>query len=240
MKSQSQQQTFLEHLVELRKRLLWSFLAVSVTTIIALIFSKKLFYLLQIPMLKALSDKAGFIATAPFEPYMIYFKIALLTGFFAATPVLFYQFWKFVSPALTSSEKKLIIPFTLTSVLLFTGGALFGYFVIFPPTFVYINRIFDNTVIEFMPKMSEYFSVAVMLLLTFGISFELPLVIFALGKLGLIDYAFIKKNRRYVIVILFILAAILTPDSTGVLQCLLALPLWILYELGGLSLLIFR
>ncbi|MDO8518764.1 MAG: twin-arginine translocase subunit TatC, partial [Deltaproteobacteria bacterium] len=128
----------------------------------------------------------------------------------------------------------------LASALLFTGGALFGYFVVFPAGFYYMNIVLEGTSIKLLPAMGNYFGMAATLLLAFGVTFELPLFIFILGKLGVIKYQHIKKNRRYVIVFLFVLAALLTPGPDVLSQCLMAVPLWILYELGGLTLLMIK
>lgn len=225
-----------DHLTELRSRIFKSLIAVLLASVIGLLYSREIFKILQVPMIKALPAGSFFIATSPFESYRTYFKIALMAGLFIASPVVFYQLWQFVTPALQSKEKKYILPFALISAFLFTGGALFGYFLVFPTGFYFVTHILDGTGIHLMPKMSDYLNVAITLLLAFGICFELPLVIFLLGKLGVIDYSFVKKNRRYVIVVLFIAAALLTPGPDIFSQCLLAFPLWILFELGGLSL----
>lgn len=232
--------SFMGHLVELRTRIVRSLLAVVAGAVVSLIFCKKLYSLLQEPMLNVLPEGSFFIATAPFESYKVYFKISLLGGIFLASPIIFYQFWAFIAPGLKKKERKYILPFALASALLFTGGALFGYFIVFPTGFYYVNLILEGTAIHLLPKMSDYLSVAVTMLLAFGVTFELPLVILLAGKMGLIDYNFIKKNRRYVIVSLFVLAAVLTPGPDVLSQCLMALPLWILYEFGGLTLLLMK
>ncbi len=226
-----------DHLAELRSRVLKCVAAILAGSIIGLIYCREIFTILQIPMVKALPPGSFFITTSPFESYSAYFKIAFLAGLFIASPVVFYQFWKFINPALKQKEKQAALPFALISALLFTGGALFGYFLVFPTGFHFVNQVLEGTGIRLMPKMSDYLSVALALLLAFGFCFELPLVIFLLGRLGIIDYPFIKKYRRYVIVVLFIVAAVLTPGPDVFSQCLLAIPLWILFELGGLSLL---
>lgn len=232
--------TFLSHLVELRSRLVRSILAVLVGAAVGLFYCKELFLILQAPMLQALPEGSFFIATTPFESYKTYFKIALIAGLLLATPIIFYQFWAFISPALEKKEKKYLLPAAFLSAILFTGGGLFGYFVVFPAGFYYVNLIMEGTAIQLLPRMSDYLSVAMTLLLAFGVTFELPLVIMIAGKLGFIDYSFIKKYRRYVVVSLFILAAVLTPGPDVLSQCLLALPLWVLFELGGLTLLMMK
>lgn len=228
--------SLLEHLAELRGVVLKSTVATLVAAIVGLVFAKKIYAWLQIPMQQALPSDAYFIATSPFEATIIYFKVALISGVFLASPVIFYQIWAFISPALSPKEKKTLIPCAAVSALLFTGGALFGYFVIFPSGFHYVNAVMQNTAITLLPRMADYFGVATTLLLVFGLSFELPVFIFLLGKMGLLHYHQIKQYRRYVLVLVFIVAAMLTPGPDVLFQSLLALPLWLLYELGGLTL----
>ncbi len=234
------QQVFLEHLKELRTRLFRSVLVLVFFAIVGLVFCKQIYHFLQIPMLKVLPPGSSFIVTGPFESYMAYFKVSLLAGLFMASPFIFYQIWSFVAPGLKQQEKKFVLPFSIMSAILFVSGSLFGYFVVFPAGFYYVNLILDDTAIKMMPQMSDYLSVASTMLIAFGVTFELPLFIFLLGKIGLLDYKTIKAYRRYVIVVLFIVAAVLTPGPDILSQCLLAIPLWVLYELGGLSLLFFK
>lgn len=229
--------TFLDHLTELRQRLFKVIIAVAIGAVVGLFYAKEFFHALQIPMLQALPAGSSFIATSPFESYVTYFKVALLSGLLMATPMIFYQFFGFIMPALTAREKKWVIPFSVALGLLFTAGALFGYFVVFPTGFYYVNLLLTDTAIKFLPRMEDYFSVAITMLLAFGITFELPLFIFVLGMMGLLDYSHISKFRRHVIVGIFILAAVLTPGPDVLSQVLLALPLYALYELGGLTLL---
>ncbi|MBI4411664.1 MAG: twin-arginine translocase subunit TatC [Deltaproteobacteria bacterium] len=240
MTNNTPQDTLIGHLTELRKRVVRSLLAIGLGAVVGLVFCKQLYRILQVPMLKALPEGSFFIATTPFESYITYFKVSLLAGLFVASPFVFYQLWRFVAPGLEPREKKYLLPASFVSALLFTGGALFGYFVVFPAGFYYVSLVMNDTAIRLLPKMSDYLGLSVMMLLAFGITFELPLFIFIAGKLGLIDYGFIKRNRRYVIVALFVLAAILTPGPDVLSQLLLALPLWALFEVGGLTLLMIR
>lgn len=232
----STSKSIIEHISELRTRLLRSLIAVGITSTICLVFAKEIFNFLQKPMLDVLPENHHFIATTPFESYVVYFKVALLCGILSSTPILFYHIWKFITPALSAKEKKLILPASIMSGLLFSGGALFGYFIVFPTGFYYVNLILADTSIQLLPKMSDYLNIVSMMLISFGVMFELPLFIFLLGKLGLLSYSHLKSIRRYVIVALFVIAAILTPGPDVLLQCMLAFPLWILFELGGLTL----
>jgi sec-independent protein translocase protein TatC len=223
-----EKQTFIEHLEELRKRLIISLIAVGIGFVISYIFSKEIFHLLMIPLIKALPAGASMIFTSLPEAFFTYLKVALLAGIFVASPVVLYQIWLFVAPALYSHEKRYAIPFVIFSTFLFIGGASFGYFVVFPFGFKFFMS-FATDFIQPAPKLKEYLSFCSMLLLTFGLVFELPLFIFFLAKLGVVDARMLSRNRRYVILGIFIIAAILTPPDV-VTQLMMAGPLLVLYE----------
>lgn len=224
--------TFFEHLEELRKVLFKCFIALIGGAGLCLAFSPKLFHWIQQPLQKVLPEGAHFIVTTPFEAYWTYFKISLIFGFFVATPFIFYFFWSFIQPGLSPKEKRGIIPIALISSLLFVGGALFGYFVVFPTGFQFAVKILSGTDIHFYPKMSEYLSLALRLLIAFGIIFELPLFLFLLGRLGLVSAPVLRKARKYIIVGIFLLAGILTPGPDILSQLLMAVPLFLLFEIG--------
>jgi sec-independent protein translocase protein TatC len=225
---EEKKQTFIEHLEELRKRLIISLIAVVVGFAICYIFSKEIFQLLMIPLQKALPPDASMIFTSLPEAFFTYLKVALLAGIFLASPVVLYQIWLFVAPALYSHEKRYVIPFVILSTLLFIGGAAFGYFIVFPFGFKFFIS-FATDLIKPMPKLKEYLSFCSLLLLTFGMVFELPLFILFLTKLGVVDAKTLSRNRRYVILGIFIVAAILTPPDV-VTQLMMAGPLLVLYE----------
>lgn len=225
-----EKQTFIEHLEELRKRLIISLIAVGIGFGICYIFSKEIFQLLMIPLQKALPKGATMIFTTPAEAFFTYFKVALLAGIFAASPVILYQIWLFVAPALYSHEKKYVIPFVISSTLLFIGGAAFGYFIVFPFGFKFLMS-FATDLIQPAPRLKESLSFCSMLLFAFGLTFELPLLILFLSKVGVVNARMLARNRRYAIVAIFIVAAILTPPDV-VSQLMMAIPLLILYEAG--------
>jgi len=145
--------------------------------------------------------------------------------------VIFSQIWRFVAPGLYSHEKRVLIPFSLLSTCCFIGGAAFGYFVVFPPAFKFLVG-YNNEFLTSLPAVSEYFSLATRLLLAFGVIFEMPIFMVFLAKTGLIDVAFLNRNRKYAILIDFIVAAILTPTPDVVNQMMMAVPLMILYEIS--------
>lgn len=148
-----------------------------------------------------------------------------------ASPVLFWQIWRFVAPGLYQHEKRVLLPFTVVSVLCFLVGAAFGYYVVFPPAFRFLVG-YSSDFLTPLPAVTEYFSLSIRLLIAFGLVFELPVFMVLLARLGLFDASFLRKNRRYAILIAFIVAAILTPTPDVVNQCLMAIPLIILYEIS--------
>jgi sec-independent protein translocase protein TatC len=225
-----EKQTFIEHLEELRKRLIISLIAVGIGFCISYLFSKEIFQFLTIPLVKALPPGSTMIYTRLPEAFFTYLKVAFLTGIFVASPVILYQAWLFVAPALYSHEKRYAIPFVIFSTLLFFGGAAFGYFIVFRYGFQFFMG-FATDFIKPAPTLKEYLSFCSILLLTFGLVFELPLFILFLAKLGVVDARMLSRNRRYVIVGIFVVAAIFTPPDV-VTQVMMAAPLLILYEVS--------
>jgi len=224
---------FTEHLSELRDRLIRSAIAVGVGFCIAYFFKEKLFEILTAPLVKAIGDDKNtqMIFTGLPEAFFTYMKVSLIAGIVAATPVLFYEFWMFVSPGLYRKEKKYFLPIVLLSVFFFIIGSSFGYFIVFPYGFKFFLE-FSTDSIHAMLSMKEYLSFASTLLLAFGFIFELPLVLAFMAKMGLVTVPFLQKNRKYAILIIFIVAAVLTPGPDVISQLMMAGPLMILYEIG--------
>lgn len=225
----------IQHLGELRRCLIHSVIALLIGTALTLYYAKELFAILIQPLEASLPQGSHFIATTPFESYLVYFKTSLLAGALLTAPYVFYQAWRFISPGLYKNERKAIVWLAFFSALFFVGGALFGYFVVFPTGFKFIVEIFKDTPILFMPKMEDYFSFSSKFLLAFGLTFELPLIILMLSRMGLIDYSHIHRFRKYAILLIFVSAGILTPGPDILSQILMAAPLLVLYELGGLA-----
>lgn len=224
--------TFVEHLEEFRKRLIISLAAVAVGFGIAWTFSEQLLKFLLHPLLPLLPSFHGeLIYTGLAEPFMLYLKISLLFGAFLASPVIFYQIWTFISPGLRAEEKRYALPFILFSTIFFVGGALFGFLMVFPFAFKYFLSL---TTSFFSPKISikEYFGFASRILLAFGLVFEFPIVAVILARMGVLNDRFLRRYRKYSIVIIFIAAAVLTPGPDPISQVCLAVPLLILYELS--------
>jgi sec-independent protein translocase protein TatC len=227
---EDERQPFLSHLEELRKRLIRCAIAVGVGFVVSYIFSEKLFTLLVSPLKDRLPEGDRLIFTNLPEMFLTYIKTAFITGILLASPVIFYQLWMFIAPGLYQNERRYVIPFVLFSTILFIGGSLFGYFVVFPFGFRFFLG-YANDSIQALPSVKQYFSFSTKLLFAFGIVFELPVVIFFLSRMGLVTADFLRKKRKYAILLTFALGAVLTPPDV-ITQCMMAVPLLLLYELG--------
>ena len=225
-----EKQPFLRHLEELRKRLISSAIAVGLGFVICYFFRERIFLVLIEPLNAVMPEGDQLIFTALPEMFFAYLKVAFVSGILMASPYLFYQMWMFVSPGLYKQERSLVVPFVLASTLLFVGGALFGYFIVFPFGFKFFIG-FSNEYVKALPSVKQYFGFALKLLFAFGVVFELPVIIFFLAKLGLVTTELLKKKRKYAILMTFVAAAILTPPDV-ITQCMMAGPLIILYEVG--------
>lgn len=221
---------FTTHLEELRRRLIYAVVAIVLGAIIAFLFAKQLFYFLAQPLVKILPANQPMIFTALTEAFFTYFKVALLAGFFLASPVVFYQLWKFIAPGLYEHEKKFVIPFVIFATLFFILGGAFAYYIVFPFGFKFFLG-FSTDYLKLLPKMSEYFSLSLKLIFAFGIVFEMPVITFFLAKMGVLNGEMLSSKRRYAIVLVFVVAALLTPPDVGT-QLLMAGPLILLYEVS--------
>ena len=221
---------FTAHLEELRKRLIVCFVAVGIGFVISYGFKEYLFQILVHPLVKVMKPGESLIFTGLPEAFFTYLKVAFLAGLMLAAPVIIYEFWMFVAPGLYDKEKRLMLPIVFLSTFFFIGGTLFGYFLVFPWGFKFFLGFASDT-IRPMPSMKEYLGFSAKLLLAFGLVFELPLVITFLARLGVVSVDFLKKNRKYAILIFFVGAAILTPPDV-VTQVMMALPLMLLYEIS--------
>ncbi len=229
---------FTEHLGELRDRLIRCFIAVGLGFVIAYYFKEKLFAILTAPLISAMGQGSKMIFTGLPEAFFTYLKVSLLTGLILALPVLFYEFWMFISPGLYRKERKFLIPVVLLSIIFFAIGASFGYFVVFPFGFKFFLG-FSTESIKAMPSMKEYLGFASKMLLAFGLVFELPLVITFLSRMGIVSVDFLRKNRKYAILIIFTASAILTPPDVAT-QIMMAGPLMILFEISIIGARIFQ
>ncbi|MEA3347788.1 MAG: twin-arginine translocase subunit TatC [Pseudomonadota bacterium] len=219
-----------DHLEELRKRLIVAFIAIAVATVGAYFFSEDLFRLLMAPLLGVMPAESGLIFTSLTETFFTYLKISLLAGFFAAFPVVIYQVWRFSAPGLYAKEKRYVFPFVFFATIFFVGGAIFGYFVVFPFGFKFFMG-FATDFITPMPTVKEYFSFSVRLLFAFGVVFELPVVTAFLALLGLVNSKTLADKRKFAILGSFVAAALLTPPDV-VSQMMMAGPIIVLYEMS--------
>jgi sec-independent protein translocase protein TatC len=223
-------QPFLSHLEELRKRLIACAIAVGIGFALCYAFRERLFDILVSPLKDILPTGDKLIYTHLLGAFLTYLKTAAVAGILLAAPYLFYQVWMFIAPGLYQHEKKYVIPFVVYSTLLFVGGALFGYFIVFPIGFQYFLS-FNNDYIQALPSINEYFSLAIRLLFCFGIAFELPVVIYFLSKIGIVTPELLKKKRKYALLLMFVVGAIITPPDPAS-QVMMAAPLILLYEIG--------
>ncbi|MBW1681462.1 MAG: twin-arginine translocase subunit TatC [Deltaproteobacteria bacterium] len=223
-------QPFMSHLEELRKRLIACAIAAGVGFVICYFFREYLFGILIAPLKAVMPEGERLIFTNLPEMFLTYLKVAFLAGVLLSAPFIFYQLWMFVAPGLYQKEKRLAIPFVVASSILFVGGALFGYFVVFPFGFKFFMA-FSNESVQALPSVKQYFSFSIKLLFAFGVVFELPVVVFFLTKMRIVTPDFLKQKRKYAILMTFVLGAILTPPDV-ITQCMMAGPLILLYEIG--------
>lgn len=222
--------TFLEHLEELRRRFVRIFIACGIGFLACYSFAKPLFSLLMAPLVAVLPPDSTLIFTSLPEGFVTYLKVAAVAGVFAVSPYIFAQIWGFIAPGLYEHERKWMIPLAFLSAFFFVGGALFGYYVVFPFGCEFFMGFADEF-IKPMPTLREYLGFSLKLLFAFGIIFELPLFIFFLARLGVVTAEGLRSKRKYAILVCFICSAILTPPDV-MTQTLMAGPLIILYEIG--------
>lgn len=222
--------TLLEHLGELRRRLVRGFLAVLIGFFACYGFAKELFYYLSLPLLKVMPADAKFIYTGVAEGFFVDLKVSFVAGLFVACPYLFYQIWAFIAPGLYEEEKRYVVPLAFTSALFFLGGGLFCYFVVFPFAFTFFMSYSTDNIVA-MLSINEYLSFALKMLIAFGLIFEMPLFSFFLSRLGIISAQWMRNVRKYAVLVVFVIAAILTPPDVFS-QMLMAAPMMVLYEIS--------
>jgi len=222
----------LEHLTELRTRVIRSLIAVGVGCLVSFAFVQDIWDFLVAPMNEALvqTGRGTMAITEPLEGFMTYLKVAALSGFMLASPIVFYQGWRFIAPGLYPKEQKTILPLVFSSTALFLAGSAFCYAVIFRFAFLFFLNVTAEDV-EAVLSIAAYLGVVTKLLLAFGVSFQLPVVIYFLARAGLVDHLDLIKFTRYSVVAMFVLAALLTPPDI-LSQFLMAGPLMVLYGVG--------
>ncbi len=226
----AEEEGFLSHLIELRSRLIRALTAVGVILLALLPFSNKLYTLLALPLLRHLPVGAHMIATEVTTPFFVPMKVAMMAALMIALPYVLWQAWAFVAPGLYAHEKRLVLPLVVSSTLLFYCGMAFAYFLVFPVVFGFITGVAPEGV-AVMTDIDKYLGFVLTMFLAFGVTFEVPVAVVVLVRLGVVTVETLRSVRRYVIVGAFVIGAIFTPPDI-VSQSLLALPLWLLYEAG--------
>lgn len=220
-----------DHLEELRSRIVKCLIAIGVGFVASYAFSEKIFNFLASPMIAVMPKGSHLIYTSLPEAFFTYMKVSFFVGLLVSAPVIFYQLWKFIMPGLYQKEKRYVMPFVIVATLFFAMGVSFGFFVVFPVGFKFFLG-YSNENIMALPSMKEYLGFAMKFLFAFGITFELPVVMFFLAKMGIVNAKGLRKNRKYAVLIVAIVAAILTPGPDVLSQILLGLPLLVLYEIS--------
>jgi sec-independent protein translocase protein TatC len=225
--------TFISHLRELRDRLLRMLIAVGVVFLFLFPFASDLYDLLAYPMMRALPEGTRMIATGVVAPFLIPVKVAAMVAFAVALPYVLYQTWAFVAPGLYAHERRLVLPLVIASTALFFAGVAFCYFFVFGVVFDFVYRIAPAS-IAVAPDIENYFSFVITLFLAFGVTFEVPIVVLILTRMGVVTVEQLAGIRPYFIVGSFVVAAIVTPPDV-LSQLLLAIPMCVLYEAGILA-----
>ncbi|HEY7810302.1 MAG TPA: twin-arginine translocase subunit TatC [Allosphingosinicella sp.] len=225
----------MEHLVELRRRLIWSFLALAVAFAVCFYFADKIFAFLAQPLVHAFGEGQGtLIYTKLYEAFFVQIRVALFAAFFLAFPIIANQIWLFVAPGLYSKEKKAFLPFLVATPVLFTLGGALAYYVVMPTAFKFFLQYEGNLggiKQEALPAVGEYLSLVMHFIFAFGIAFLLPILLMLLERAGIVTRDQLKKGRRYAILGAFVIAAVATPPD-AMSQFMLAIPLMLLYELS--------
>ena len=220
--------SFLEHLDELRQRIIWSCLAVAGGVLVGFTFIDSIFAFIFEPTRRLLPEGSKLIYTQPGEAFSLYLQIALIAGIVLAAPVIMYQVWLFISPGLYRNEKMLAIPFVLMSTIGFVMGAAFNHYIVFPWMMSFFAS-FNNPDLAFMPKLEDTFDLYTKMLLGMGLVFQMPTVVFFLAKIRILTWRFLWNNFKYAILIIFIAAAVITPSGDMVTQGIFAAPMIGLY-----------
>ena len=222
--------TFLEHLDELRKRITHAVSALLVGFLIAVTFYDRIRGFIYPHLTRDIPGKQ-FIYTEPTEGFFLLMKMSALAGVLIASPYIMWQVWLFIAPGLYAKEKKFAIPFVLSSSILFVSGAAFSHYVVFPAAWSFFAS-FSNEYMVFTPRVDPVFGLYVKLVLALGLTFQLPVLIFVLARLGIVTPRFLIRNFKYAVLVMVVAAALITPDGNPITQLLVAGPMVVLYGLG--------
>jgi sec-independent protein translocase protein TatC len=222
--------SFVAHLVELRTRIMHSFVALLLVFICLFPWASDLYALLAQPLLSKLPKGGQMIATDVTTPFFVPLKVALMASFLIALPYILYQGWRFIAPGLYAHEKRLVVPLIAASTILFMCGMAFAYFVVFPVVFGFVTASAPHGV-AVMTDIDKYLSFVLTMFMAFGVTFQVPVAVVVLVRMGMVTTAKLREIRPYVVVGAFVVGAIFTPPDV-VSQFMLAMPLWLLYEAG--------
>ena len=226
--------SLLEHLDELRKRIIRACLGVLVGILVGFLYINDIFNFVLQPTVRAMPAGRTLIYTRPGEAFSMYVTVSLITGAILASPFIMYQVWKFIAPGLYSNEKRFAIPFVLFSTIGFVGGAAFNHFIAFPFMMIFFAS-FNSQNVAFMPRLEDVFSLYSKMLLGLGVIFQMPAVVFFLAKMKMVTARFLVKQFKYAFLLFFIAAAVITPTGDPVNMTIFAAPMVVLY---GMSILI--
>ena len=223
--------SFLDHLDELRRRIVYAVIAVGIGFVISFLFIDEIFNFIMQPLQQLLPQGGTLIYTDPTEAFILYIKIALIAGLLLASPAVMLQVWLFVAPGLYSNEKKWAIPFVAMSSFFFVLGAAFSHYVVFPLTWRFFVS-FATDILTFMPRIEPAFSIYLRLLFAFGLVFQMPTLVLFLARMGLVSARFLIRNFKYAVLIMVVISAVVTPDGGGVSLVAMTGPMILLYGLS--------
>lgn len=228
--TQQSAQPLIEHLLELRRRLMWTIGGLLLCFLALMPFAQQLYTFVAQPLMATLPAGTSMIATDVIAPFFVPVKVTLMAAFLLSLPHTLYQVWAFIAPALYQNEKRLVMPLVLSSVLLFFAGMAFAYFLVFPLVFKFLAGV-TPVGVNMATDIDKYLSFILGMFVAFGATFEVPVVVVLLNRMGVVSLAQLRQARPYVIVGAFVLAAVITPPDV-ISQVLLAVPLIVLYEAG--------
>jgi sec-independent protein translocase protein TatC len=225
--------SFLQHLEELRRRIIFCLMAVAVGFFACWAYAEKIYAIMQAPIMIALHNNGmseKLVYLNPTEPFNLYLKVAAMAGLFVTSPFVLYQIWLFISPGLYRNEKRYVFPFMFSTVALFLSGGIFGYKIVYPQALDFL--ISYGKQFQPMITIGEYTDLFLTIIIGMGLIFELPILVFFLSLMGIITAGFMWKNLRYAILVIFIIAAIITPTTDILNMCIFAAPMVVLYALS--------
>jgi len=224
--------SFLEHLDELRRRILYSIYALVAACCVTFWYAERMFTYLLAYFHRSIPMQGQLIFTEPMAGFMFWFKVGIFAGLILASPFMFAQLWFFVAPGLYTREKKVVIPFVVCSTLLFLSGAAFSHFVAFPMMWTFFGTFARQDLLAFMPNIDVTFGFYMKMVLAIGLVFQMPMLVFFLARFGIVTSRFLLVKFKYAVLIIFIAAAIITPSSDMVSQTVLAAPMLVLYVIS--------